>query len=239
MPTTYTHAVQITAAGAGGNVNLGSNAAFDNMTAFTVGLLVYSDSAVLTAGRLLSKMASGWSVQAASSTIVDNTWTRTTANNVIRYASSLNNTAKWNWLFVTFDQSNSTTPFTVRSGLYGGTLATRSGAVQTAGSGTFTDDSASSMRLFNADIAGARFVPIAFVGVWPSVLSTGTIDSYASDMDGNGGLTAATDYIKFDASMATSATSGKGLMTGTYTNISLVNGPDVSVAPFRPYYITG
>lgn len=243
MPTSYTHAVNFDAINE--SINAGSASALDNMTAFTVGML-YRATGAGSLGRLISKRnaSAGWSLNASNTSgRLDVSWDRATTDGFALFGGAVILTNDWSWLFVTFDQSNGTNLFSCRLGAYGGALSSITGAGVTVGSGAFTDDATADVRI-GADTLvsnSVRPMDVAFVGLWPSVLSTATIDSYAADMSGNGGLTAATDYFKFDGTMTSSATSGKGIFTGTYTGITLGDGPDPApTGPgFRTYYLNG
>lgn len=75
----------------------------------------------------------------------------------------------------------------------------------------------------------------AFIGVWNTVLSNPTIQSYAADMSGNGGLAAAVEYWKWTSADTASITGGVAGTVGSYTSIGLTGGPDAS--KIRPLII--
>jgi len=237
--TAYTRALNFDASNEW--VNAGSASAIDNMTAFTVGVLYRATGT--TGGAIIQKrnLTTGWRVLANNNGRLDVSWTRSTTQALTFFSGGVTLGNAWTWLFVTFDQANGTNIFACRRGPYNGTLTTVSPGTNQVGSGTWADDSAINLSV-GSSVSGEsalRPMDVAFVGLWPSVLSSATIDTYASDMTANGGLTAATDYFLIDSTMGSSATSGKSVFTGTYNgSIALVSGPDFtnSNAPRSMHY---
>jgi hypothetical protein len=237
MPTTFTHAIEMDAGSDG--VNLGSPAALDDLLEFTIGLLVWWDH---TSGiRLISKSdstgAQGWATQAAvgsGNLSLARQRGTTGQSRAVNAAIPVN---AWRWVFI---RAPNGTDITGRIGAYGAALSVPTYSSTTTGAGAYVSDAALDIRLGQQNGSNAsRVMRVAFAGIWSGVLSDGTIDSYAADMDGNGGLTAALDYIKPLASDTSSITGGKGLLTGSYSGATLVAGPDGSGGPtpaFKAYY---
>lgn len=236
MPTSFTHAMEFDAGSDG--VDLGSPAALDDLSEFTLGLLVWWDH---TSGiRLISKSNSdgtqGWTSQltTGSGSVF---WSR--QRDTIPQGRGFNAAipaSAWRWVFIRMAND---ALFTGRIGVYGSALSAPGYNSSAVGSGTYTSDASLNWRLGQQNGSNAsRVARIAFVGVWSGLLTDGTIDNYAADMDGNGGLTAALEYLKPVASDTASITGGKSLLAGSYSGVTLVDGPDPasSGSPFRAYF---
>lgn len=229
MPTPFTAAARID--GNTDQIGLGSAADIDNLTAFTLIALLRADGAV-NASAFVNKGAgssTGWRVAIQQSGRVDCGWTRATTNAQSLHAGGMAMDNSWRWLVVRGDQSNGTNVFSVRAGAYGGALSNITASGVSVGSGAWSDDSAANATLgYTGTQSPNRNLEVAFVGLWAGALSDGTIDAYCADM-ADDGITDSIDAIHWTPAMTGSATSAKGVFTGSYSGIVLVDGPDPAV----------
>ena len=198
-----------------------SSTAYD-LSTFTVGVLCKPAVGFLR-GCIATRINGsnlGWQIELDPAPIIYMHWTGTSQKN--DSCGSSFTIGAWNWIFLSW---NGTRWNKVRSGLYGGTLTNKTVADDGGGP---TLDSVVGQPLNIGGDTSVRPCDTAFMGVWSGVLSDATIDAYAADMQGSGGLKSAIEYFKFKTTDTAGVQGGKIGLGGSYTNVSLVAGPDTS-----------
>ena len=219
-PTTYPSAAVFDAST--DRINFGSGTLFD-LSTFTTAVLI-KPAIGGTRGNYLGR-GSSWelNIDPSNGTVYAKWYGTSTQDDGV---GSCITAGSWNWVWVTWNG----TSFGVRTGLYGGTVSTRTVTNNNVGSGLNSQVG----KTLNAGMDpvshdGLYTNNMAFAGIWSGVLSAGTIDSYSANMTASGGLAAAIEYWKWAATDTTSITGGKASTPGTYSSITLNSGPDAAV----------
>lgn len=220
MATSYTHAIQFDAASDTGSA--AANAAYNDLAALTVGLLVRFNGA--TGATLWSKGdgATALNTNMYTDGTLDLSVVRSTTGSIFR-GGSIAADNSWRWVFFTLNRS--TAAHTRIGGPKGGTLASISAPDINGGSGTVNADAAFPFTIgSNGSNASARTMEIAFSGIWNSVLSTAQCQAVADDLELAVQPVAAWKPDAGSTSSISNYISGPPAMTLTGTTV--VAGPD-------------
>lgn len=224
MATNYEKAFRTTSATA--RVNTGTTVW--DAAAWTHIVLVYVDSAGAATGVLVGRnnaATAGWEYGFTSATAMQARWRSTSGSSgdeEVNDFTSVYARDGWYWIATRWDG----TQFSVRSGPFLGTLANRTRTRSNTGV-TLSSDTGITLRVGSAGSYHDGAVPksIAFFGMWNSSLSDGDIDNYCADMTANGGLSSAAEYFKPVAADSASITGPVASTAGSYSSITLVDGP--------------
>jgi hypothetical protein len=224
MATTYPAAVTFDSTS--DQVTLANTTAYDVST-FTFALLFKPKTGYTSNKTIISRKNSGntlgWRMDLNATGDAEPRWSGTTED-VSSFASAFTMDS-WNWCFV---QWNGSSFDKLRSGVYGGTLTNKTYTHALTGSGL---TSAVGLPItLGTPVASTSFdkMDVAFFGLWSGSLADATIDAYAADMQASGGLTSSIEYFKFKTTDTAGVQGGKIGLGGSYTNVSLVAGPDTS-----------
>lgn len=237
MPTTYTHAIHIPSGGTGRAVAV-ADAAYDDLSAFTVALLVRFDASwdgIVCGKGVLG--TSGWHLNEASTTAFDMVQQRATTQDFQRDGGYPGDNA-WHWLFIAEDRA--THLYTRAAGPFGGTIADVHRGLAATGAGTVVAE-AGGFRIggddthFSSGVAEYRFAGIA-----SSVLTLVQMQAIASDAVGQAALFV--DYWKPAVGDTTQVSGAKATLPAlVYSNgASLVSAPslpttEVVMYPFADF----
>jgi hypothetical protein len=220
MPTTYTKAISLAAAGS--QMAAAANAAYNDLPLLTVGKLLRYDGT--TGATYWSKGNSSSALYAAVALGDDGDFrvARSGSAGFFRGpAVTANNT--WRWCFWTLNRS--TGAHTRIAGPKDGTMASVTVTDINGGAGTVNSDASFPLTVgSNGSNNASRTMQVACVAVWDAVLSVAQAQAVADDLS-----TAATpvSYWIPDGSSTLSVANGiSGLPSMTLTTTTLVDGPD-------------